>query len=211
LKQSATAAAMYADNYNDLWVLLPEMVQRPILNSKSFSWASLMIAEGLMNQHEGTAYCPSTVYSKSTDSMLGTCYGAHIFEKDAWDNRSPYAKDILHIGPADASTTTVVENRRQQYIIAGRVKNPSKLHYVTESRYGKNADQVIKGHSAIINGWGSGLRPRHGEHFNMNFIDGHAESVMPKILVNYMTDNSDYSRDWYYYYDRKDVFQTAKN
>ncbi|MBQ9788617.1 MAG: type II secretion system protein [Lentisphaeria bacterium] len=211
LKQSTTAAAMYADSYNDMWVLLPEMVYRDKLKTKAFSWASLLAEEGFLDPHSGAAYCPSTRHSKNEDDMLGRCFGAHIFEKDAWDNRSPYAQNIINVGPANASTNTTAENRRQQYIISTKVKNTSTLHYVTESRYGANADQTIIGHSAIINGWGSGLRYRHGDHFNMSFIDGHVESVKPQLLKDYMKDNSDYSRNWFYFYDSSDVFTDSRN
>lgn len=205
LKQLALAAAMYADSNNGSWVLLPELKIRKAVNSNSFSYAAALAEEGYLSPHDGTAYCPNTKYSKSEDAMLGTCYGAHVFDKDTWSNRSPYVQNLLQIGPADASYATAVTSLRQQYLVPERAKNPSQLHYVTDSRYGAAAGQTDKGHSAIINGWGSAIIVRHGEFLNLNFTDGHAESLKIEGLKAIMTDNPDYSRNKFYCVDGNGV------
>lgn len=203
LKQIALAGAMYADSNSGSWVILPELKIRSVVNSNSFSYAAALAEEGYLSPHDGTAYCPNTKYSKSEDAMLGTCYGAHVFDKDTWTNRSPYVQNLLQIGPADASYATAVTSLRQQYLVPERAKNPSNLHYVTDSRYGSAAGQTDKGHSAIINGWGSAITVRHGEFINMNFTDGHAEGLTGEQLKAIMTDNPDYSRNKFYYVNSK--------
>ena len=69
LKQIALAGAMYADSNSGLWVILPELKIRTVVNSNSFSYAAALAEEGYLSPHDGTAYCPNTKYSKSEPAM----------------------------------------------------------------------------------------------------------------------------------------------
>ena len=211
LKQVVLAAAMYADDSNGLWVVMPERVWNAEIGASTTCWASKLRNDGYLEKSllVKVAYCPTTKQRNPNDTVsdaaMETCYGVMVNENTTWNSaREPYANTGIKV-----YLTATGHNPGKQiyetYMNAKNVKNASDLFYCFDS-YGKDASL---GASSCINGWNNiSISPRHSGKINMAFIDGSARAVTPPKAsgnsiteIDFCKDNPDYNQNYAMYYN----------
>lgn len=188
LKQCVLAGAMYADDNNGMWVLVPYKYSYAKNGTTNYSmyWASGLEYSGYLQGN--VMFCPS-LDKKAFDSDLnGRAYGVEVDDNGVYGDRTAYSTSIIAIESSKSGTYF------PQFINAKAVKNAGSLYYNMDSCWkdGSTLTSGTKGAAYIINGWGVEMSFHHSDRMNVNFIDGHAESVTPDQLVTMKTDNSDY-------------------
>ncbi len=210
LKQLALAGAMYADDNNAFWVVMPAKIWNAEIGSSTVSWAGKLRNDGYLDKGNivKVAYCPNTKTRNPNDTVddnaMETCYGVMVDENTAWNSsREPYANTGIKVITSVKSHNPGKEIY-EQYINAKSIKNASDLFYMFDS-HGKDASF---GASSCINGWNNlSIAARHSGKINMGFIDGSARAVTPPKAsgnsiteIDFCKDNPDYNQAYSMYF-----------
>ncbi len=210
LKQLVLAGAMYADEANGMWVVMPEKIWNADIGSSTISWAGKLRNDGYLDKGKivKVAYCPTTSpknpAGNDDDGAMETCYGTMVNENTTWNSaREPYANTGIKVITSVKSHNPGKEIY-EQYINSKSVKNASDLFYIADS-HGANANL---GASSCINGWNNlSIAARHSGKINMGFIDGSARAVTPPKAsgnsiteIDFCKDNPDYNQAYSMYF-----------
>ena len=210
LKQCVLAAALYADDNNGFWVMMPAKIWNADIGSSTISWAGKLRNDGYLDKATvvKVAYCPSTDTMNppktGVDGAMEACYGVMLNENTGWNSaREPYANTGIKVFTA-VDGHNPGKQMKEQYINSKAVKSASDLFYSFDSA-GAN---INVGTSSCINGWENlSIAARHSDKINMCFLDGSARSVTPPKAsgnsvteIDFTKDNPDYNQDYKMYY-----------
>ena len=191
LKQCVLAGAMYADDNNGFWLIVPGKYSfsKNGTNCNTLYWASGLEYGGYLQGN--VMFCPSLDKKAFDTDLNGAAYGVEVDNDATYKDRTAYNPTIMAI------ESTIGHAYYPQYINSKAVKNAGNLYYNMDSsrKEGDVLNSGVKGGAYIINGWGAEMSFHHADRMNVNFIDGHSEPVTPDQLKTMMTDNTDYCKN----------------
>ena len=191
LKQCVLAGAMYADENNGFWLIVPYKYSYAKDGGTCYSmyWASGLEYLGYLQGK--VMFCPNVDKKEHDSDYNQGAYGVEVDDATPYGGRTSYEPSIMVMEATKTGTYY------PQFINAKAVKNAGSLYYNMDScrKVGDALNSGTKAAAYIINGWGCEMSFHHSDRMNVNFIDGHSEPVTPDSLKTMMTDNKDYCKN----------------
>ena len=180
LKQTGLAAQMYANDYNQWVCNMPAGTYA--YGGKSFwAWPGIMIGYGYCLP--GQLTCPLAQKKLSMDETGVFTYGVYVLRKDSTlENRKMLMpiKDGTYTYPSGCTQTGQFY---ATYVNTARFSNASGVYYHMDSYSGDNPCGFV---DMAVNYF---AYAPHDDRTNMDFMDGHTESLGPQQWVGLMLSN----------------------
>ena len=201
LKQCGLALAMYEEDSNTWLALNPGGINSTKLGITLHWWHGWLVAHEYL-QFSGPGTCPAMSVKPIVNVTHYACYGSQVVEKAANAEARMYYRKGVYTAGADGSGSG---NWPQLWLNAGAASNPSSVFFNFDS----TKSQALFGSeslSYVVDGWSYDKAAVHEGRCNLNFLDGHAASVMPQEWAAMMKDNTkDYDTNHLYIYISSDA------
>ncbi len=187
LKQCALATAMYEED-NHAWCPLNP---GDLADTTLYGAATLPGWHGWLAGHGYLPFAFTCCPAMSTKLVLGVNhtpgYGVHITDTEGNASfRLLYKAKLYKVGPG---TSTYMINAPTVWMNAAQAASAAATYYAMDSTMDQMNTFGTCSVCWIINGWAQGKAAVHEGRMNVNFLDGHAESMQPLSFVSLHKDN----------------------
>ena len=189
LKNLATINAIYADDNNGML-----LYSRPLTNWKAYSWVDPLVELKYIADDGKLWSCPvDPVSNADSDRLISGAYICRVYCYAAANGFAGWLLSAVASSSADNG---------YRCINTAQVKSPSDAFYNIDSYHSDNKKQ---NYSVAFNNSPNLAIARHTGRMNMNFMDGHAGSELPKGYLEKINNSGCYVTFTSVYYFGEDM------
>ena len=188
LKQCGLATAMYEEDSNAWRPLNPG----DLTNTPQYGGAILPGWHGWLAGHGYLPFTFTCCPAMSTKLILGQNhtpgYGVHITDTaDRASFRLLYKSKLYAVGPG---TSSYMISAPTVWMNSAQASSAATVYYAMDTTMDKMNTFGTCSICWTINGWSQGKAAVHEDRMNVNFLDGHAESMQPASFAALHKDNT---------------------
>ena len=195
MKNLATISAIYCDDNNGMWV-----GSCPRGSWQAYGWADMLVEQNYIADEGKLVSCPVDPMTKADKKNGGKCWANCI---------ATLADDVTNYRESGKAALSRSTGAAYRSINTQVLKNPSICFINVDSYYTADKKPFYSGY--LSGGSGLYYKACHGGRISMNFIDGHAELMLPRQWYTIGVDADNIYRDdfVYKYVDQSNTEFTA--